>query len=187
MIELSANACCQFLWPVFHTPGIITETRRNACAFVQITTRQDIKPLNNPSIHLSSHPSISQSIRLATDQPSNQSFKQTSQLTKQWIKGIYWTSDQHTYKATADAIIIKDTRFLFLSVFTPVWLHCIIIPGFHFDANLWVSNFGISNSTAAVEVGQVGNVILRKPGGGLAYADDVTNLYICEARELMQF
>ena len=38
-----------------------------------------------------------------------------------------------------------------------------------------------------VQEDQVGNVILQKPRGGLAYADNDMNLYICEARELKQF
>ena len=142
--------------------------------------------ISNPSIiHPSIYPSINQSINQTSDKSSIKPIIQTNvsvdQTMNQGDPLIQWPTNLQSY------IITKNTRFLFLSVFTLVWLHCNIIPGFHFDANLWVSNSGISNSTAAVEVGQVGNVILRKPDGGLAYADYVTNLYICEARELMQF
>ena len=64
----------------------------------------------------------------------------------------------------------------------------IIIPGFHFDADLWVSNSDITLSSPTVEEGQVGNVSLNKPSGGLAYkSDDMYPLFICETREYQSF
>ena len=64
--------------------------------------------------------------------------------------------------------------------------HCVFVSGFNVNANFWVNNYDLSIDSPAVEEDQEGHVILRKPGGELAYSTDAT-YYICEARELKQF